>query len=242
VPTVLLVRHARTTANSAGVLAGWSDGVGLDDVGRDQAAALARRLAPLPLAAVISSPLQRCRQTAQALLSADGRPALVTDPRLGECHYGDWTGRALKELAKDPLWRVVQAHPSAVTFPGADGESMPAMQLRGVQAVREHDSAVAARHGDDALWVAVSHGDVIKAILADALGMHLDSFQRIMVDPAGVSVVRYSPLRPFVVRMNDTGSDLAGLLTPPPRRGRARRARPSSDAVVGGETGAPGTA
>jgi hypothetical protein len=122
------------------------------------------------------------------------------------------------------------------------------MQLRAVEAVREHDAVVAERHGPDALWAAVSHGDVIKAVLADALGMHLDAFQRIVVDPCSVSVVRYTALRPFAVRVNDTGGDLAALIPARPRkpgRGPGRGARAGagparlsdSDAVVGGSTG-----
>ena len=240
-PTVLLVRHGRTTANASGVLAGWTPGVGLDDTGREQARALAGRLAVVPIAALVASPLQRCQETAAELIAVPGpkgtaRPEARSDERLGECRYGDWTGRSLKDLAKDPLWRVVQAHPSAVTFPGPAGESMPDMQHRAVAAIREHDAAVAAAHGDDAVWVAVSHGDVIKALLADALGMHLDSFQRIVVDTCSVSVVRYTPLRPFAVRINDTGGDLRAL-APAPRKGRRRPRRASSDAVVGGSTG-----
>jgi probable phosphomutase (TIGR03848 family) len=245
VPTVLLVRHGRTSANAGGVLAGWTPGVGLDETGRTQAAGLGRRMSALPLASIVSSPLQRCLETAGEIVAAAGpksasRPEPVIDDRLGECRYGDWTGRPLKELSRDPLWRVVQAHPSAVTFPGEEGESMPDMQHRAVAAVRERDACVAATHGDDALWVAVSHGDVIKALLADALGMHLDAFQRIVVDPCSVSVVRYTALRPFALRVNDTGGDLASL-APPPRRGR-RRPSPrqrleASDAVVGGTAG-----
>ena len=239
-PTVILVRHGRTTANAGGVLAGWTPGIGLDDVGRAQAQALAQRLAAVPLAAVVTSPLQRCEETAAALVAVPGpagpRPAATRDDRLGECGYGDWTGRPLKELAKEPLWRVVQAHPSAATFPGPAGESMLTMQHRAVTAVRAHDAAVAAEHGPDAVWVAVSHGDVIKAILADALGMHLDSFQRIVADPCSASVVRFTALRPFALRVNDTGGDLSGLV-PPPRKGRRRRSAATSDAVVGGSTG-----
>jgi probable phosphomutase (TIGR03848 family) len=260
VPTVLLVRHGRTSANTSGTLAGWTPGIGLDDTGRAQARALAERLSTVPLAALVTSPLQRCQETAAALIAvpgpkATGRPAPVVDDRLGEARYGDWTGRPLKELAKEPLWRVVQAHPSAVTFPGEQGESMLGMQLRAVEAIREHDAAVAREHGDDAVWAAVSHGDIIKSLLADALGMHLDAFQRIVVDPCSVSVVRYTPLRPFALRVNDIGGDLSALVPPKPSR---RRRAPSStsdvreasargrgaleaasDAVVGGS---PGTA
>ncbi len=241
-PTLLLVRHGRTQANATGVLAGWTPGIGLDDVGREQARRLGARVAPIPLVAVVASPLQRCQETAGALLAADGphsagRPALQTDDRLGECRYGDWTGRPMKELVKEPLWRVVQAHPSAVTFPGTEGEPMSTMAARAVLAVREHDATVAAAHGEDAVWAVVSHGDVIKAVLADALGMHLDAFQRIVVDPASVSVIRYTTLRPFVVRMNDSTGDLSALIPAKRRRGRRSRAA-SSDAVVGGETGA----
>lgn len=242
-PTVLLVRHGRTTANTAGVLAGWTPGVLLDDTGRAQVEALAARLAVLPLAAVVASPLERCQQTAAALTAVAGpggssRPAVVDDVRLGECHYGDWTGRELKTLVKEPLWKVVQAHPSAAVFPGPEGESMRAMQQRAVDAVRDGDARVAADHGEDAIWVAVSHGDVIKAILADALGTHLDSFQRIVVDPASVSVVRYTSTRPFVFRSNDSGADLTPLVpTPKGRRRRTGRGPTSSDAVVGGGAG-----
>ena len=145
------------------------------------------------------------------------------DDRLGEVRYGDWTGGELKKLAKDPLWKVVQSHPSAMTFPGEGGESMRDMQARAVDAVRDWN----ARLGDDAVYVVVSHGDVIKAVLADALGMHLDQFQRLVVDPSSVSVVTYTALRPFVVRANDMGSDL-GFLVPRKgaRRSRRRRAAP----------------
>lgn len=236
-PTVLLVRHGRTAANADGTLAGRTPGVPLDETGRAQAVALAERLAALPLVAVLTSPLQRCVETAEALVACGGtravpRPVSTVEERLAECDYGDWTGQALKRLTKDPLWPVVQAQPSAAVFPG--GESMRAMQQRAVEAVRATDARVEAEHGPDALWLAVSHGDVIKSVLADALGLHLDTFQRIVVDPCSVSVVRYTPLRPFVLRSNDSG-DLTALV-PPRRRGR-RRGKVSSDAAVGGGAG-----
>jgi probable phosphomutase (TIGR03848 family) len=231
VTTVLLVRHGRTAANAGGVLAGWTAGVHLDEIGRQQAATLAERLRPVPLAAVVTSPLERTRETADALLSGrDPAPRLEVDDRVAECRYGDWTGRELKTLAKDPLWKVVQAHPSAAVFPGPDGEPMADMQHRAVEAVRSWNAAL----GPDAVYAVVSHGDVIKAVLADALGLHLDQFQRIQVDPCSVSVVRYTDLRPFVVRMNDIGGDVTGLVPP---KGTRRRRRASGDAAVGGGAG-----
>ena len=234
--TVILVRHGRTTANTGGVLAGRTPGIRLDELGVEQAARAGERLAAVPLAAIVTSPLERCRDTAQAIASAHpSPPRVVRDKGLTECDYGDWSGRTLKDLAREKLWRTVQAQPSAVTFPG--GESMAAMQARVVDAVRRRDAGVEAEHGPGAVWVAVSHGDLVKAVLADALGLHLDLFQRLHVDPASLSVVRYTPDRPHVLATNTHAGDL-GWLAPPP--GRARR-RSRSDAAVGGGAG-PGVA
>jgi probable phosphomutase (TIGR03848 family) len=233
VTTVILLRHGRTTANAGGVLAGWTPGVQLDETGVAQVQAVGERLAKVPLAAVVSSPLERCRQTADAVVAGRDVP-VQDDDRLGEARYGDWTGRTIKELAKDPLWKVVQQHPSAAVFPGPEGEGLAQTQARAVAAVRDWN----ARLGPDAVWLACSHGDVIKAVLADALGLHLDQFQRLVVDPASISVITYTETRPFVVRVNDTGGDVAALIPPPPRRRRGKR---SSDAVVGGGAGAQTT-
>jgi probable phosphomutase (TIGR03848 family) len=227
---VLVVRHG-LTASTGKALTGWQPGIPLDDRGVRQAAALAGRLAHLPLAAVVSSPLERCVQTAGMIASAleTAELPVSTDDRLGECRYGDWTGRQLRQLARDPLWRVVQLHPSAVRFPGEDGESMTGMQQRAVAAIRDWNDKL----GRDAVYLACSHGDVIKAILADALGMHLDMSQRIQVDPCSLSVIRYTPLRPFVLRMNDTGADVSWLA--PAKAGK--RAAAEADAQVGGGAG-----
>jgi probable phosphomutase (TIGR03848 family) len=232
VTLVLLVRHG-LTAPTGTVLSGWTPGIPLDDRGRAQAAALAARLAPVPLDAIIASPLERCRQTAETIAAAgEGRPAVQEDDRVGECHYGDWTGRPLKRLAKEPLWRVVQAHPGAARFPGEDGESIMDMQHRAVTAIMDWNE----RLGAEAVYMVCSHGDVIKSIIADSLGMHLDMLQRIQVDPCSLTAIRYTPLRPFVLRMNDTGGGVASLKKPEPRRSRAT-ARREADAAVGGGAG-----
>lgn len=227
-PTLILVRHGRSTANTAGLLAGWTPGVSLDERGAAQVAALPQRLAAVPLAEIVTSPLQRCQETLAPLLAA--RPELTphTDDRIGECHYGDWSGRKLAELVDDPLMEVVQQHPSAAAFPG--GESMRAMQHRAAEAVREWNARVERDHGPDAAYLMCSHGDIIKSLVADAIGLHLDLFQRISVEPCSVTAIRYTRLRPYLVRLGDTG-DFASL---------APREKPSEgDAPVGGGAGAP---
>ena len=228
---MILVRHGRTSANASGTLAGRLPGVRLDDVGTEQAARTAERLGVVPLAVVVTSPLERCRETARAIARAHpARPKVSSERGLTECDYGEWQGRPLRELAKEKLWATVQAQPSAATFPG--GESLPAMQARAVDAVRRRDAAVEAEHGAGAVWVAVTHGDIVKSILADALGMHLDLFQRIQVDPASVSIVRYTSSRPYVLATNTHAGDLSWMAAKPSKR-RAKRA----DAAVGGGAG-----
>jgi probable phosphomutase (TIGR03848 family) len=231
VTLVLLVRHG-LTAPTGTALSGWTPGIPLDERGRGQADALAARLRPVRLDAIVSSPLERCGQTAAAIAAAQPEPGpqVLQDERVGECRYGDWTGQPLRRLAKQPLWRVVQTHPSAVRFPGADGESMLDMQHRAVGAVQDWN----ARLGRHAVYVICSHADVIKAILADSLGLHLDMCQRIQVDPGSLSAIRYTPLRPFLLRMNDTGGDgLAKLVGKP----SGQPAGAEGDAQVGGGAG-----
>ncbi|KGJ77119.1 histidine phosphatase [Cryobacterium roopkundense] len=224
--TVILVRHGRTTANATGMLAGRTAGVVLDQVGREQATTTGLRLATVPVVALVSSPLERCLETSQLIL--DRQTGILTttlEPNLTECDYGQWQGRALGELAKEKLWSVVQSQPSAAVFPG--GESLAAMQARSVAAIRRLDAAFEAEHGPGAVWVAVSHGDIIKSIVADALGMHLDLFQRINIGPASVSIVQYGTSRPTVHATNTDAGDLSWL----------RSTAPLTDAPVGGGAG-----
>lgn len=237
VPTVIFVRHGRSSANAAGVLAGWMPGVSLDEAGQSQADAVGQRLAAanLTIAEVVSSPLARCTETADRLTAPLDGVARSVHEGLGECRYGAWTGRKLGDLVKEPLWKVVQNTPSRARFPGSGeyaGESMLQMQRRALRAVRETNRRVTAEHGKESVWVAVSHGDVIKAILSAAAGARLDDFQRIQVDPASVSVVRYTARRPFVLRLNDNGGELTGIRQPDRRHAR------EGDAEVGGGAGA----
>lgn len=226
--TVILVRHGRSTANTSGLLAGRTEGVGLDELGHSQSAALTARLSGVidELTAVVRSPLQRCAETVTPLMTLLGErrdpevPEIV-DPRVVEVDYGDWSNRPIHQLAAEPLWKTVQQQPSAAVFPG--GEGLQEVSRRATAAVRELD----ARYGGDdgtRPWVLCSHGDVLKAILADALGMHLDAFQRIVVDPASISAVHYGTARPHVLTVNNSGD----LVLP---------RRPAQAATIGGATG-----
>jgi probable phosphomutase (TIGR03848 family) len=209
---LLLLRHA-VTEHTGARLSGWTPGLHLSEAGREQAEALAGRLGPVPLDAVYASPLERCQETAAVVAGAKGLK-LETLEDVGEVRYGDWTGRTIKELGREPLWKVVQATPSAARFP--EGESLFEMQARAVLATER------LREAHPKQTVAVcSHADVIKALVCHYLGMHLDLFQRVVVSPASLTAIAFGPA-PYLVRLNDTGgnADLA-----PPKRPRRRRTR-----------------
>jgi probable phosphomutase (TIGR03848 family) len=232
VSTLVLVRHGLTQLTGS-VLAGRAPGTHLDERGTTQAEAVAQRLAALPLTAIVTSPLERCVETAEHIRTAQRAaghdPQWHLDDGLIECGYGAWTGQKLAELVKEPLWRTVQVQPSAARFP--DGESLTEMSARAVASVRGWSE----RLGPDAIWLACSHGDVIKSIVADALGLHLDQFQRISIDPASVTVIRYTDTRPYVLRCNDSGGDLSGVI--PPKKDENASGDADSDATVGGGAG-----
>jgi probable phosphomutase (TIGR03848 family) len=215
----LLVRHGSSTANESGTLAGWAEGIALTPRGEDQAKALGGLLADLPLAVVATSPLMRCRQTAEAIVVAqEGQPEIIVEQGLGECRYGAWTGRTLEDLAADPLWRTVQDVPSQAAFPDSQeyaGELLADMAHRIISTVRRLDADVAAQHGPASVWVAVTHGDPIKAVVADAAGAHFDHFQRIAIDPGSVSAIVYTPRRPTVLAVNLVGADLRRFIPAP---------------------------
>ncbi|SRR6266508_3893291 len=200
---VLLVRHGQTPTTGE-QLPGRAPGLHLSDAGRDQARAVAERIAPLEkVAAVYASPLERTRETAAPIAKAVG--ARVRTARgLVECDFGEWTGRNLKELRKLPEWRKVQHHPSGFRFP--DGESFPEMQTRMTTAIQ----AFCAQHPGQ-IVVAVSHADPIKAAVADAIGTHLDLFQRIVISPCSVTAIAYGDGGPIVLCVNSTGRDLKSL-------------------------------
>lgn len=216
--TCLLLRHGQSRANVDGVLAGRLDST-LTDEGMSQARQVAEALRQIPVRRIVTSPLSRCRATAEQVAAVHPLArAVEVEERLGEVRYGAWTGRTLRELAKEDLWRTIQAAPSTVTFPADDAhphESMTAMAERAWAAWTHWDAQTRSEHGDGAVWVLVSHGDVIKAVLARALGLDLDAFQSIVVDPGSVSIVHHLGDRTAVSGLNLRDDTFARLAESP---------------------------
>ena len=220
-PTLILARHGRSTANTEGILAGRRPGIALDDVGRSQAMGIGERLRGVDLALAVHSPLQRCQETLELALDswAGGHPPVHADEGVIECDYGAWTGRTLSDLGSEELWATVQRRPSAVVFP--EGEAMDAMRERVVAAVHTWNGQL----GERDTWLLVAHADPIKAVLSDALGQPFDQFQRIGVDPASLSVVHYpgGEHPPFVVTVNSLSGQVRTFV------GRFTESRPGPE-------------
>ena len=205
---LILVRHAHSTANAAGILSGQRKGVSLTATGKEQAISLAERIGKADINQILISPLERCRETLEPWLEKYGnaRMKVEIEPRLIEVDYGSWSGKKLRSLTTQKLWSSVQRTPSRVTFPG--GESLLAMQERSMAAI--HD-AFGARSSKGHVMV-VSHGDVIKSIVASSLGMHLDEFQRIVIDPASVTIIDFESPRPRALVINNASGSVSALL------------------------------
>ncbi len=215
---LLLLRHA-TTDHTGKRLSGWTPGIHLGEKGLQEARALAERLAPVELHAIYSSPLERCQETAAAVAEPRGLKVSTIED-VGEVRYGDWTGKELSELAKTDLWRTVQFHPSGARFP--EGESIHEMQTRAVLACER----LRAAHPGETVAVC-SHADVIKAVVAHYLGMHLDLFQRLVVGTASVTALGFGPV-PYLLRLSDSGTTRD--LNPPPERREQPETREQDDA------------
>ncbi|MFV0462914.1 MAG: MSMEG_4193 family putative phosphomutase [Nostocoides sp.] len=228
----LLIRHGHSESNAAGVLSGRMPAVALTERGRAQAHAVGAALASVPLTALVSSPLERCLETAAAIAAGQQALAVTQDEELIECAYGAWTGRTLADLAKEPLWRQVQQRPETVTFPPSTSfasESFADMGERAVAAMARHDAAVSQAHGPDAVWAAVTHGDLAKSVVNDAVGAPFRHMQRLVIDPGSVTAIRYTAERPYLLGLNMDPTRVADLV-------RAL-AGSSTDAVPGGGAG-----
>jgi probable phosphomutase (TIGR03848 family) len=194
---LLLIRHGQNDW-VGDRLAGWTPGVHLNDKGKAEAARLAELLAEVPLATIYSSPLERTIETAQPIADAHGLSVQVREG-LGEAQYGKWTGKSLKKLRKHKLWPVVQVYPSGARFPG--GESMREIQAR---IVAELDTIRDTHLGQTV--AAVSHSDPIKMAVAHYLGLPLDLFQRLNIEPASVTAFSFTRFGPRLIFLNHSES------------------------------------
>lgn len=201
---VVLVRHAHSQANAAGILSGRRPNIALSEKGRTQAQELAMRLGELKVKELRVSPLQRCIETIDPWVSTKSRIRRIEDHGITEVDYGKWSGRTLRSLSREKLWKIVQENPSRVFFP--DGEGMANMQARAIESMHLALSST----GTGAV-VMVSHGDVIKALVAANLGMRLDDFQRIIIDPASVTVFDFSSKTPRLLLLNDSHTNIGDL-------------------------------
>lgn len=213
---LVLIRHAHSEANAAGVLSGRIPNIQLSDKGIKQAEALAVRLGTFPVAHMRISPMERCQATVQPWIDKNLLPSYpnfvpVIDSQLTEVDYGKWSGRKLSVLSRNRLWKIVQDSPSRMYFP--EGEGIAQMQTRAMQSVHE----IVADTKKQDVSVLVSHGDVIKSIVASSLGMHLDEFQRIIIDPASISIIEFSSTKPRIVLLNDSRATVTDLLKAPVR-------------------------
>lgn len=210
---VVLIRHAHSTANAKGLLSGRIAGVHLSPTGITQSQELISRLGAIKVAGLRISPLERCRESITPWWDSIGKNCnrsveVVEDHNLIEVDYGKWSGKKLSLLATTKIWKTVQNNPSAMYFPM--GEGIAQMQERAMRAV--HDAITIKRKG---VVVLVSHGDIIKSIVASSLGMHLDDFQRIVIDPASISLLDYSGAKPRVLLLNDSRSALESFINAP---------------------------
>ncbi len=195
--TVYLLRHAHSVANGRGILAGQSKGIKLSAIGKKQADNLVATLVPLDIDYVYLSPLERCLETVTPFLKVHEKALISQSPEFVEMNYGGWTGKRLAILSRRSMWKDIQKEPSTVRFP--QGESFLEMRHRAV-------AGIESLRGKPGNHLVVSHGDVIRVILNHYLGAHLDNFQRLSIDPASISAIRFAHGGVTIQNMNSTSS------------------------------------
>lgn len=205
---LVFLRHAHSTANESGILSGRLTGVSLSKQGREQAVALVERIGASSFDQIRISPLERCHQTIQPWLSSKysrGVKEFVIDDGLNEVDYGLWSGRKLSALRREPLWKKVQQQPATVTFP--DGERMHAAQKRVLASI--HECYSKKKNG---VFLLISHGDVIKAAIAQLIGVPLNNFQNLVINPASLSVLDFDGKSARLLCYSDTTTNIASML------------------------------
>jgi probable phosphomutase (TIGR03848 family) len=217
---IVLLRHAHSVANEKNILAGRSPGISLSKTGSKQAEALADRLGNVAFDQIFVSPMERCHQTIAPWLANNGQAIpLSIDHDISEVDYGTWTGKSLASLRRKALWKTVADQPSQMIFP--DGESLLQMQSRALSSFYRLNAVKGKK-----ARLLVSHGDVIKSIVAHCLGMHLDQFQKLVIEPASLTVIDTDNGVSRLITFNDTAGNLS-----------RESAAPTAATAIGGATG-----
>lgn len=206
---LVFIRHAHSTANDAGILSGQLPGVSLSKKGMKQAEGLVERIGATAFDSARVSPLQRCEETIAPWLNSRYSKSLKSyqiEDALIEMDYGSWSGRKLSSLSREKMWKQIQSRPSTVQFP--DGERMRSMQKRALSSVSD---AISQKKNGTHLFV--SHGDVLKAIVASLLKIKLDDFQSLVIDPASITVIDFDGSKSRLLAFNDSHSPLAPMTT-----------------------------
>jgi probable phosphoglycerate mutase len=215
---IVLLRHAHSVANEKNLLAGRTPGIALSKTGKEQALGLVDRIGPMKFDEIAVSPMQRCRETIDPWIeSTSNASRVVVDESISEVDYGSWSGKSLASLRRKAQWKVVQDFPSQMIFP--EGESLLEMQRRALLGFYRLNSVKGK--GSRLL---VSHGDVIKSIVAHCLGMHLDQFQRLVIEPASITIIDTDAGMSRLVRFNDGKGSLSS-------------GRSTNQSALGGSTG-----
>lgn len=196
--TVFLIRHGENDFVKKGRLAGWLPDVHLNASGRAQAESLAKILRPVKFKAIYASPLERAVETAEPLAKAKGLP-IIERAGLSDVDVGRWQGQSLRMLRRRKLWQTVQHSPSLARFP--DGESFTEAQARGVA---ELEVILRENKSRGAIVACFSHADIIRLIVAHYLGLSLDLFQRLTIEPASISLVHISDGFARILKVNDS--------------------------------------
>ena len=204
---LVFIRHAHSTANDAGILSGQLPGISLSKKGKKQAQELVERLGASSFDSIRVSPMQRCEETIAPWINSRysrGMKSYQIDESLIEMNYGTWSGRKLSSLSREKLWKEIQERPSTVQFP--QGERMKAMQKRALMSI--FDALEEKKNGTHLF---VSHGDVLKALVASLLKMKLDDFQSLVIDPASVTVIDFDGSKSRLLAFNDSHSPIAPM-------------------------------